>query len=43
VKDSGKVTTVSFIVLELASGGEIFDYIANSGRFDEKIARYYFH
>lgn len=43
VKDSGKVKTVSFIVLELAQGGEIFDYIANSGRFDEKLARYFFH
>jgi serine/threonine protein kinase len=29
-------------VLELASGGELFDFIANSGRFEEPIARYYF-
>jgi len=43
IKDSGKVRTVSFIVLELASGGEIFDYIANSGKFNENLARYYFH
>ena len=29
-------------MLELASGGELFDFIANSGRFEEPIARYYF-
>ena len=33
VKDSGKVRNVSYIILELAQGGEVFDYIANSGRF----------
>ena len=33
---------VSYIVLELALGGELFDYIANSGRFEERIARYFF-
>jgi serine/threonine protein kinase len=43
VKDSGKVKNVSYIVLELAQGGEIFDFIANSGRFEEKLARYFFH
>ena len=43
VKDSGKVRNVSYIILELAQGGEVFDYIANSGRFQESIARYYFH
>lgn len=33
---------VSFIVLELALGGELFDFIANSGAFEEDEARYYF-
>lgn len=33
---------MTYIVLELASGGELFDFIANSGRFEEPIARYYF-
>lgn len=33
---------VSYIVLELALGGELFDYIANSGRFEEPLARYFF-
>lgn len=41
-KNSGKQKEVSYIVLELALGGELFDFIANSGRFEEPIARYYF-
>jgi hypothetical protein len=32
-KTSGKEKEVSYIVLELALGGELFDFIANSGRF----------
>ena len=42
VKDHGASKSVSYIVLELALGGELFDFIANSGRFEEKFARYYF-
>ena len=38
----GKKKTVSYIVLELALGGELSDLIAISGRFEEPIARYYF-
>ena len=41
-KTSGKTRTVSYIVLELALGGELFDFVAISGRFEETIARYYF-
>jgi serine/threonine protein kinase len=41
-KYSGKSKTVNYIVLELASGGELFDFVANSGRFKEPVARYYF-
>ena len=41
-KDSGKKKEVSYIVLELAFGGELFDYIAISGRFEEPFARYFF-
>ena len=41
-KDSGKTKIVNFIVLELLSGGELFSYIANTGRFQEPIARYFF-
>ena len=33
---------VDYIVLELASGGELFDFVANSGHFSERIGRYFF-
>lgn len=42
VKSSGKKKEVDYIVLELAAGGELFDFIAISGRFEEPVARYYF-
>jgi len=32
-KSNGKQMKVSYIVLELAIGGELFDFIANSGAF----------
>jgi len=41
-KDNGKSKTVMYIILELAGGGELFDYIAISGKFEEPLARYYF-
>eukprot|EP01029_Cantina_marsupialis_P030874 TRINITY_DN856_c0_g1_i1.p1 TRINITY_DN856_c0_g1~~TRINITY_DN856_c0_g1_i1.p1 ORF type:complete len:437 (-),score=114.26 TRINITY_DN856_c0_g1_i1:1305-2615(-) len=34
--------TKIFIVLELITGGELFDLIVSEGRFDEDSARYYF-
>ena len=37
-----KTKKVSFIALELAEGGELFDFVANTGRFTEAVARYYF-
>lgn len=33
---------VEYIVLELVQGGELFDFVANSGRFSENVARFYF-
>jgi serine/threonine protein kinase len=32
-----------YLTLELASGGELFDFIAQTGSFSEPVARYYFH
>ena len=41
-KENGKKEAVIYIVLELATGGELFDYVATTGRFSETIARFYF-
>jgi len=42
-KSDGRKEAVIYIVLELATGGELFDYVATTGRFSEPIARFYFH
>lgn len=39
---TGEKLAVDYIVLELAKGGELFDVILSSGRFDETMARHYF-
>jgi serine/threonine protein kinase len=31
------------IILEYVSGGELFDFIADTGKFSEKVSRTYFH
>ena len=41
-KQNGKSKKVNFIVLELATGGEIYDIVAMSGRFNEDVARFFF-
>jgi serine/threonine protein kinase len=33
---------VVYMVLELCEGGELYDYVAMTGKFDEKIARHFF-
>ena len=33
---------MSYIALELAEAGELFDFVANTGRFSEKVSRHYF-
>jgi serine/threonine protein kinase len=38
----GKEKEVDYIVLEICSGGEIFDFVAVSGAFTEDQARYFF-
>ncbi len=40
-KKNGQQVPVAYIASELVSGGELFDYVANSGPFGEKIVRYY--
>jgi len=41
-KSNGEKKAVIYIVLELATGGELFDYVATTGKFAERIARFYF-
>lgn len=42
-RPNGSKIKVFYIALELVSGGELFDFIAETGRFSESVARYYFH
>lgn len=41
-KDNGSRKTVSYIVIELALGGELFDFISMSGKFTEPVTRHFF-
>lgn len=41
-RPDGKKVPVLYLVLELITGGELFDYVAIGKRFSEKIARHYF-
>lgn len=42
-RPNGSKLKVFYLALELVSGGELFDFIAETGRFTEETARYYFH
>ena len=39
----GKKKEKSYVAVELAQGGELFDFITNYGHLDEGTARYFFH
>ena len=41
IEKDGTHVDVAYIAQEMVSGGEFFDYIANSGPFSEPITRYY--
>lgn len=41
-EEKQKKKRVYFIALELAKGGELFDFLAISGKFSEEMARFYF-
>ena len=41
-KASGVSIQVAYIAQEMIPGGELFDYVANSGPFSENICQYYF-
>ena len=38
---SGKTHDVAYIVQELITGGELYGYVANTGRFTAPIVRFY--
>ena len=42
-KKSGKKVKVAYIAQEPVLGGELFEYVAITGAFDEGICRYYFN
>jgi serine/threonine protein kinase len=42
-KKDGTKTDIILVVLELATGGELFEFLSFTGAFEEKIARTYFH
>ena len=42
-KGNGVSKDAHFISLEIAEKGCIFDYVSQTGYFEEKYARYYFH
>lgn len=42
-KKNGSIIEVILVVLELATGGELFEFLSFTGSFEENIARTYFH
>lgn len=42
VGSKGDQKKVAYVALELVTGGELFDWVSNSGEFSEDVARYYF-
>ena len=38
---NGTEIPVAYIVQELITGGELYEYVANTGRFREEIVRFY--
>jgi serine/threonine protein kinase len=41
-KSNGDRKQAFYIVMELASGGELFDFVASTGAFSEPVGRFYF-
>jgi len=42
-KKNGKKQNIILVILELATGGELFEFLSYTGFFEESIARTYFH
>lgn len=43
IRPDGSKVEVLYLALEYAEGGELFDLVANTGKFEENQARYFFH
>jgi serine/threonine protein kinase len=43
IRPNGSKLQVFYLAIELVSGGEVFDFISDTGKFTEKVARFYFH
>lgn len=43
IKKNGQTKKVMAIIMEYINGGELFEYVANTGRFSEEVSRTYFH
>ena len=43
IKKDGTTLNVAYTALEYAEGGELFDYVAETGKFSEPEARFFFH
>lgn len=41
-RNNGEEVPVIYLAIELAPGGELFDYVALTGHFSDSLARYYF-
>ena len=41
-KRNGKKRKITYIVMEYADNGELYDYVFLTGKFSEKTARYFF-
>ena len=42
IKPSGKESKKTFIALEIAHGEDLYDYVAETGPFEDELCRYYF-
>lgn len=41
-REDGSTYPVAYIAIEAALGGQLFDYVKTTGRFEEPLSRYYF-
>ena len=42
IKANGKEVDVAYLAMDAVTGGELFDFVANTGAFSEPECRYFF-